>query len=102
VTSSAPLRSGCDTDILALLVLGLIHLFGGIIAQLAVRCSKSVMRCRKSRNSRCICAVALPTKMKQIGKNAKKAGRHQPESAELMEANKAMSEMNAQKTAGIQ
>jgi hypothetical protein len=27
-----------------------------------------------------------------MGRNAKKAGRHQPESDELMEANKAMSE----------
>ena len=75
---------------------------GGVIIQLALFCSNSVIRCRNSRNSPCICVVALPTKKKHIGRNAKKAGRHQPESGELMEADKAMREMKAQKAAGIQ
>jgi len=44
----------------------------------------------------------MPTKKKHIGRNAKKAGRHQLESDDLTEANNAMSEMKAQKAAGIQ
>jgi len=81
---------------------GAAGLFGEIITQLALRCSNSVSRCRNSRNSRCICVVALPTKKKHMGRNAKKAGRHQPESPELLEANNAISEMKAQNAAGIQ
>jgi hypothetical protein len=69
---------------------------------LALRCSNSVIRYHKSRSSRCICVVALPTKNKHIGRNAKKAGRHQHESVEPMEANRAMSEMKAQNAGDIQ
>ena len=77
-------------------------MLGGVITQLALFRSNSVIRCRNSCNSRCICVVALPTKKKHIGRNAKKAGRHQPESGERTDANRAMSEMKAQNPAGIQ
>jgi len=75
---------------------------GGIIVQFALLCSKSVNRCRRARNSRCIWVVAVPTKKKHIGRNAKNAGRHQPESGEPTDANRAMSEIKAQNAAGIQ
>ena len=42
------------------------------------------------------------TKKKHIGRNAKNVGRHQPESGERTDANRAMSEIKAQKAAGIQ
>ena len=76
--------------------------FGEIINQLELRCSNSAILRRNSHNSRYICVVALPTKKKHIGRKEKKAGRHQPESTELPEANRAMSEMKAQNAAGIQ
>jgi hypothetical protein len=56
---------------------------------------------RRSRISRCIRAVAAPTKKKHMGRNAKKAGRHHS-AFDLLDANRAMSEMKAQKATGIQ
>jgi len=75
---------------------------GSIMRQFAFFCSNSVNRCRRVRNSRCIWVVAVPTKKKHIGKNAKNIGRHQPESGEPTDANRAMSEIKAQNAAGIQ
>jgi len=73
-----------------------------IIAQANLFCSKSASRFLNSRNSRCIPKVKNPTKTKHIGKNEKKAGRHQPESGGLLEADNAVNEMNAQNAAGTQ
>jgi hypothetical protein len=56
---------------------------------------------RSSRISPCIWDVTAPTKKKHMGRNAKKVGRHQPAS-EPTDADRAMSEMKAQKAAAIQ
>jgi len=45
--------------------------------------------------------VAAPTKKKHMGRKAKNAGRHHPAS-EPVDAKSAMSEMKAQKAAGVQ